>query len=821
MVSPGGSAALGIGLTVSGTAPAALQWTLGYSAAQLSAVSITTGSASSAAGKTLSCVSAAGAATCLVAGLNATPIGSGNVAFLNATLAPGVTAATIQITKTVGVDPNGNGLSFGSVAGGTIGARSLLPFTCSPASLNAGGKSTCTVSLSQAAPSGGSAIGLVSNNSLLTVPASATIPAGATAATFTATAAGTIASSQSAVITATFGGSSQTAALTLAPAISLSALTCNPTSLASGAAAVCTATLSGAAPSGGLPVNLASNSALLTVPASVTVPAGVALATFNATARAVTSNQSVIVTATTGAVSRTATLSLTPAILLSKLTCTPFVLGPAATATCTVALKSAATGNGTAVALQSNNASLTVPSSATVPGGASTVSFSAKAAFFRTSQTAILTASLNGSSATASLSLSTKATGTSGAQVSSLSCSSESLRPGSAMTCELLVTGASRAVSVALASSSDQVQVPAVVTTRPNQSSLTFQAESSPVSMQQTVTLTARLGGAEAETTVRSLAASAPVLQAPAKQVGQAGMPMAFQVKAADVSDLPVQIQATSLPDGASFDPRTGIFEWKPGTPQTGKHQLQFTATNSARQSSTVQTEIDVDGGLPVVNASAAVCSPGAVASLNGKWLAAAGSHFFDPSGASFSLGGTSVTIDGQPAPVLYSSADRVDFLCPDGGAGTALSVQVASGFGASLPVKTVMQTALPTLLTLEGRNQGLISFEGMSDLAMERNFRVPSHPAQPGDQIVIHATGMGAAANSPRGALMVKLGDVYAGVDSVEPVSGYAGVYGIHLRVPAAITFGTVPVQLQLTMPGGFQVESNSATAFFEAVRQ
>jgi hypothetical protein len=54
-----------------------------------------------------------------------------------------------------------------------------------------------------------------------------------------------------------------------------------------------------------------------------------------------------------------------------------------------------------------------------------------------------------------------------------------------------------------------------------------------------------------------------------------------------------------------------------------------------------------------------------------------------------------------------------------------------------------------------------------------------------------------------------------------VRSLEGYAGVYAIEVRVPAAMTFGTVPVQLQIMMPDGHQVDSNAVTAAFEAVRQ
>ena len=70
------------------------------------------------------------------------------------------------------------------------------------------------MTLTQTAPAGGSNVTLASNNASLTVPASVLVAVGATTATFSATAA-SIASNQSAAVTATLGSSSQTATIGL------------------------------------------------------------------------------------------------------------------------------------------------------------------------------------------------------------------------------------------------------------------------------------------------------------------------------------------------------------------------------------------------------------------------------------------------------------------------------------------------------------------------------------------------------------------------------------------------------------------------------
>src|ERR1019366_2387832 len=102
--------------------------------------------------------------------------------------------------------------------------------TCIPTSLGQSAVSTCTVTLTQTAPTGGSSVTLGSNNARLTVPASVTVLAGATTATFSATAGSSIPSNQNAIVTATLGASSQTATIGLVAPL-VSGVACNPSSL--------------------------------------------------------------------------------------------------------------------------------------------------------------------------------------------------------------------------------------------------------------------------------------------------------------------------------------------------------------------------------------------------------------------------------------------------------------------------------------------------------------------------------------------------------------------------------------------------------------
>jgi hypothetical protein len=116
-------------------------------------------------------------------------------------------------------------------------------------------------------------------------------------------------------ITATYGGSSKSAILTVTPpatnAPTMSSFTLNPASVAGGSSSQGTITLSAAA-SAPTTISLTSSSAIANVPASVTVPAGASVANFTVNTISVSSQITATISATLNGISRNATLTLTP-----------------------------------------------------------------------------------------------------------------------------------------------------------------------------------------------------------------------------------------------------------------------------------------------------------------------------------------------------------------------------------------------------------------------------------------------------------------------------------------------------------------------------
>ena len=104
----------------------------------------------------------------------------------------------------------------------------LSSVTLNPTSVVGGNPSTGTVTLTAAAPAGGAVVTLASTGAVASVPASVTVPAGATSATFTVTTPVVMGLAAQSDIIATFGGVSRAATLTVTP----STAACTPTTCA-------------------------------------------------------------------------------------------------------------------------------------------------------------------------------------------------------------------------------------------------------------------------------------------------------------------------------------------------------------------------------------------------------------------------------------------------------------------------------------------------------------------------------------------------------------------------------------------------------------
>jgi hypothetical protein len=152
------------------------------------------------------------------------PAGSSTTGF-SATVSAVTTAQTATLTATAGSATQMFSLQLDALV------PTLTGITCSNSSLTGSTTDSCSVTLNTAAGSGGLSVGLSSNNSNVTVPASVTVAAGSTTAGFSA-AASAVSTTQAATLSATAGTVTKTYALALNAYVAK--LSINSTSIAFG-----------------------------------------------------------------------------------------------------------------------------------------------------------------------------------------------------------------------------------------------------------------------------------------------------------------------------------------------------------------------------------------------------------------------------------------------------------------------------------------------------------------------------------------------------------------------------------------------------------
>lgn len=229
------------------------------------------------------------------------------------TISAGQSQATFTVTTSPVVAQSSVTIT---AAAGSVSKQAILTVTLptvsavsvSPEEVTGGTAVTGSMTLTGPAPKNGIKVSLSTNSSSATAPSSVLVAAGATTATFIVKTL-PVSTQKVVSITAKFGGSSQSAGITIDPP-SLSSLMLNPTAIKGGKTSIATVTIGSPAPSGGLVISLSSNLTSATVPKTVTIPAGKTSATFKVNTKPVKAAVTATITAAFGVGSLSAALSL-------------------------------------------------------------------------------------------------------------------------------------------------------------------------------------------------------------------------------------------------------------------------------------------------------------------------------------------------------------------------------------------------------------------------------------------------------------------------------------------------------------------------------
>ena len=411
---------------------------------------------------------------------------------LNVEVAAGSTTGTFTI-NTIGVSTPTTVTITGSDGTNTVSANltvnpaSLSSVSVAPSTVAGGNTAIGTVTLNGFAPNGGLAVSLNSSSGLASLPPTVTVPSGSTSATFNV-ATSVVQTSSPVTITATQGANSSKAQLTITPA-GLSGLTFLPTSVQGGSPSTGTITLNGPAPSGGLTINLASSDPSTTVPSSVVVIAGSTSATFTTSTSPVATSTSATITATQGSNSQKATLTVTPAVLVS-LTLNPSSVIGGNASTGTVNLSGAAGPGGATVSLSTSSSNATVPVSVVVAAGQTSATFQVATGAVASATSVNITAAYGVVNATSTLTIGPTA-------INTLVISPSAVVGGLTTTGTITLNGTapSGGVIVNLNSTSNVASVPQTVTVQAGSNSASFTVSTISVANDTPATISASQNG--------------------------------------------------------------------------------------------------------------------------------------------------------------------------------------------------------------------------------------------------------------------------------------------------------------------------------------
>lgn len=179
--------------------------------------------------------------------------------------------------------------------------------------------------------------------------------------------------------------------------------------------------------------------------------------------------------------------------------------------------------------------------------------------------------------------------------------------------------------------------------------------------------------------------------------------------------------------------------------------------------------------------------------------------------GSSLGPGAPTVTFDGIPAPLLYSSANQINAVVPYGVNSTATQMTVQFNGQSYGPVAMPVAAAVPGIFTLDGSGHG----QG-AVLNQDGTLNSISNPATRGAIITFFACGAGlmtpAVADgtisplplplpAPVLPVSVAIRGVTATVEYAGAAPGYvSGLLQVNVQVPTSIDFGNlVPLMLNL----------------------
>jgi hypothetical protein len=449
----------------------------------------------------------------------------GNTAWTQFQVQAGQVTAATPVTLTATLNSASASAQF------TLQPPSLKSLTISPPTISGGAQPQGIVMLNGQAPAGGAVVSLSSNSPVVSPPASVTVAPGDFSVSFPI-ATSSVTTNTTATVTASYNGTASQAQVTLTPQQPPTSLTLSPTSTTgTGGGSFATVTVASASSTDQVLQVASSNPSIVSVPSGVTIPAGSTTGGFNIFTSSVSSQTVVTISVSGGGVTKTANLTINPDAQPAPSTPTaPTLLSPANNARVAQPINFDWTdvSGATSYEIQiddSNNFTPALTLSQKVSVSQATITgLPEQRLFWRVR--AFNSAGVAGPfSASRRFTAQAASTTTTPASLSAVSVSPTSVVGGTAAQGTLTLTGGAPsggAVVTLSSANTSLVSVPASVTVPAGSSSATFGVNTSAVTANTDVTITATYGGVTRTTTLTvtppstTTSLSAPSLISPA-----------------------------------------------------------------------------------------------------------------------------------------------------------------------------------------------------------------------------------------------------------------------------------------------------------------
>jgi uncharacterized protein (TIGR03437 family) len=297
-----------------------------------------------------------------------------------------------------------------------------------------------------------------------------------------------------------------------------------------------------------------------------------------------------------------------------------------------------------------------------------------------------------------------------------------------------------------------------------------------------------------------------------------------YKATVASISGVATPLVTTILSDSA-------LLAVVPASELTTATSLGFVVTNPAPGGSSNPQQVAV-ANVPTITAVTNVASYGAIAISPGELVTIFGTNIGPSTPASMTitasgyvattLSGVTLTIDSQPAPLLYVSQTQVTAQVPyEVTIGTGKQVSLTSGTNSPATSTVTTAAQAPGLFTSDGSGAGQAAALNYGATTLAYTLNTAANPAHLGDTILLYLTGEGdyytpAPVTPVTGLIIpaslnplpqlnplptVTIGGASATVAYAGPIVGsILGLLQINCVVPAGATTGkAVPVVVSI----------------------